>query len=456
MIFDFSKYGFQKAVVGIGLKLFAKAITYATLSCSILAIGGAPATAAGETRSISLYHTNTKESLTVTYKVNGQYVPSAMKKLNYLLRDWRRNQVITIDPKVIDLVWELHADLGSKAPINIVCGYRTAATNGFLRRFGRGVAKKSQHISGKAIDINFPDVPTKRIRNIALVHQFGGVGYYPTSGPRGFVHVDSGNVRQWGPAISGTEMAQIFNEGRKVVAARLSRGGNVAVASNLIATKPINISPVYDEVDITAEQDLASLSEKASKAPVISGPKLIQNTSKMVALNNTIPKPRLKPKELQVATTEDLIIQPASAPPPTQVLKSNHSDVAVVGSTTKAVKIVPGKTKIALSESEGEPVELLRKNPAKSTPAVQPILASADGSNINWWPEFSLDGQSAIRRNGTPTLIGTVEQSQLALAAELSAEAADPTGVQTSAEGKGDLLVVNSDGKGDLIQVPLN
>ena len=176
----------------------------------------------------------------------------------------------------------------------------------------------------------------------------------------------------------------------------------------------------------------------------------------MVALNNTIPKPRLKPKELQVATIEDLIIQPTSAPLPTQVLKSNHSDVALVGSTTKAVKTVPGKTKIALSESEGEHVELLRKKPANSTPAVQPILASADGSNINWWPEFSLDGQSAKRRNSTPTLIGTVEQSQLALATELNAEAADTTGVQTSAEGKGDLLVVNSDGKGDLIQVPLN
>ena len=308
---------------------------------------------------------------------------------------------------------------------------------------------------GKAIDINFPDVSTKRIRNIALVHQFGGVGYYPTSGPSGFVHVDSGNVRQWGPAISGTEMAQIFNEGRKVVADRLSRGGNVAVASNLIATKPINISPVYDEVDITAEQDLASLSEKASKAPVISGPKLIQNTSKMVALNNTIPKPRLKPKELQVATIEDLIIQPTSAPPPTQVLKSNHSDVTVVGSNTKAMKIVFGKTK-TLSDDEGKAVALLRKNTAKSIPVVQPILASADGSNINWWPEFSLDGQSAIRRNGTPTLIGTVEQSQLALSAELNAEAADTTGGQTSAEGKGDLLIFDSDGKGDLIQAPLN
>ena len=93
-----------------------------------------PAVSGGETRTISLRHIHTNENLTVTYMVNGRYVPSAMKKINYLLRDWRRNEVITIDPRTIDLVWELHADLGSKAPVNIVCGYRSAKTNSFLKK----------------------------------------------------------------------------------------------------------------------------------------------------------------------------------------------------------------------------------------------------------------------------------------------------------------------------------
>ena len=146
---------------------------------------GAPAISGGETRTISLHHIHTGESLTITYMVNGRYVPSAMKKINYLLRDWRRNQMITIDPKTIDLVWELHADLGSKVPVQIVCGYRSAQTNGFLKRIGRNVAKKSQHILGKAIDLYFPDVSTLKIRNSALVRQVGGVGYYPgTAGPQ--------------------------------------------------------------------------------------------------------------------------------------------------------------------------------------------------------------------------------------------------------------------------------
>ena len=139
------------------------------------------ASAGGETRTLSLYHVHTKESLTVTYKVNGRYIPSALEKINRLMRDWRRNEIITIDPKTIDLMWELHADLGSSRPIHIICGYRSPKTNAFLKRIGRNVARKSQHMLGKAIDLYFPDVPTEKIRNSALVRQIGGVGYYRSS-----------------------------------------------------------------------------------------------------------------------------------------------------------------------------------------------------------------------------------------------------------------------------------
>jgi uncharacterized protein YcbK (DUF882 family) len=177
--------------------------------------------AAGETRTISLVHQHTKEHLTVTYKVNGRYVPSAMKKLNRFFRDWRRNETITIDPRTIDLVWELHADLGSKRPIHIVSGYRSPKTNAFLKRIGRKVAKKSQHMKGKAIDFFFPDVPTAKIRNVALAHRVGGVGYYRSAGgPTGFIHADSGNVRQWGPGMRGSQVASYIRDGKKVIGNR--------------------------------------------------------------------------------------------------------------------------------------------------------------------------------------------------------------------------------------------
>src|SRR5262249_44807596 len=92
------------------------------------------ATAEGDTRTISLHHTHTGEDLTITYKVNGKYDDEALKKLNWVLRDWRKNDVIAMDPRLIDLVWEVHRDVGAKEPIWIICGYRSPATNAMLRR----------------------------------------------------------------------------------------------------------------------------------------------------------------------------------------------------------------------------------------------------------------------------------------------------------------------------------
>jgi uncharacterized protein YcbK (DUF882 family) len=218
--------------VGIGQQgLLKKRVSKALASVAIAstfmlgawALSGSAAISGGETRTISLYHQHTRESVNVTYMVNGRYVPSAMKKINYVLRDWRRNKTITIDPRTIDLVWELHADLGSRQPVRIVCGYRSPATNSFLRRIGRHVAKASQHMKGKAIDFYFADVPLAKIRNSALARGVGGVGFY--SGRNGFLHVDSGNVRHWG--IRGGNIGSMVADGRKYVGARIRNGGGL-------------------------------------------------------------------------------------------------------------------------------------------------------------------------------------------------------------------------------------
>ncbi len=171
-------------------------------------------TAAGQSdeRTISLYHIHTQERLTITYKRNGEYIPEAMKQINWIMRDWRRNEVKEIAPATIDLAWEMHEELGSKEPINIICGYRSADTNEMLRRTVGGQAKQSQHITGKAIDITFPDIPLKKMRYSALIRERGGVGYYPTSGVP-FVHVDTGNVRMW-PRMPRMELALLFPNGR--------------------------------------------------------------------------------------------------------------------------------------------------------------------------------------------------------------------------------------------------
>ncbi len=172
------------------------------------------ATAEGDTRTITLHHVHTEEDLTITYKVNGVYDEEALKKIDYELRDWRRDEVIHMDPHLIDLLWEVHRDLGSSEPIYVVCGYRSPQTNAMLRARSSGVAKFSQHMLGKATDFYIPGVPLEQIRAVGLYLQRGGVGFYPTSGSP-FVHLDTGNVRHW-PAIATEEMPRLMAEGERI------------------------------------------------------------------------------------------------------------------------------------------------------------------------------------------------------------------------------------------------
>jgi len=133
----------------------------------------------------------------VVYRIGDTYLPAALDQLNHFLRDHRTQTEHAFDPKEFDLLHSLMAKLGRPdGVIDIVCGYRTPQSNRFLRtRSARtGVAKHSQHMLAKAIDIRVPGVSTARLRNAALSLGEGGVGYYPTSQ---FVHVDVGPVREW-------------------------------------------------------------------------------------------------------------------------------------------------------------------------------------------------------------------------------------------------------------------
>lgn len=202
----------------------------------------------GDTRTISFHHVHTGEDLTITYKRNGRYDSAAMKKIDWEMRDWRREKSVKMDPHLIDLLWEVHREAGSKVPIQIICGYRSPETNAMLRAKSRGVAKFSQHMLGKAMDFYMPDVELSKIRKIGLQLQRGGVGFYPTSGSP-FVHLDTGRVRHW-PGVSREYLAKIFPDGKTVhipsdgrpmrnyalaaaeIKARGSHSASFAVASN--------------------------------------------------------------------------------------------------------------------------------------------------------------------------------------------------------------------------------
>jgi uncharacterized protein YcbK (DUF882 family) len=196
---------------GRGLRSILRSMAIGLL---VIAFAGNIAAAADSTRdrTISFYTVNAKETLTVQYMKDGKRIPEAMDKINWILRDWRRDEKANMDPDLIDLVWEIHHELGSKEPIHVISAYRSRATNDMLRRTVGGQASESRHILGKAMDVMFPDVPLKRLRYAGLVHERGGVGYYPTS-QIPFVHIDTDRVRAW-PRATRQELALLFPSGR--------------------------------------------------------------------------------------------------------------------------------------------------------------------------------------------------------------------------------------------------
>ncbi len=168
--------------------------------------------AQAETRTLKLYFIHTKEKAEITFKRNGRYDAAGLKKINNFLRDWRRNEPTKMDPRLLDLVWETYKSVGAKDYIHVVSAYRSPATNSMLRSRSKGVAQKSQHMLGKAMDFYIPGVSLKKLRDTGLKMQVGGVGYYPRSGSP-FVHLDVGNVRHW-PRMSRKELVAVFPNGK--------------------------------------------------------------------------------------------------------------------------------------------------------------------------------------------------------------------------------------------------
>jgi uncharacterized protein YcbK (DUF882 family) len=157
--------------------------------------------------SLLLYNTHTGERLSIVYRRGDQYLPAALAKLDYFLRDHVNNDVRHFDPRLYDILSDLTASVGRPGgEIDIVCGYRSPTTNASLREHTTGVAKNSLHIQAEAIDLRMPGVDSLTLRRAALALHRGGVGYYPHSD---FIHVDTGRVRQWcfscSPALAAGE-----------------------------------------------------------------------------------------------------------------------------------------------------------------------------------------------------------------------------------------------------------
>jgi len=155
---------------------------------------GAACARTGARRSLSFVHTHTGESLNVAYFADGIYDPAALARVNGLLRDFRTDEVHLIDPTLLDILFDLQTLVDREQPFEVISGYRSPQTNAALRQRSHGVAEHSLHMQGRAIDVRLAGFPTRRLRELALGMQRGGVGFYAASD---FVHLDNGPVRFW-------------------------------------------------------------------------------------------------------------------------------------------------------------------------------------------------------------------------------------------------------------------
>jgi uncharacterized protein YcbK (DUF882 family) len=361
-------------------------------------------------RTISLHHIHTKEDITVTFKRGGRYDDAALTKLNWFLRDWRRDEQTKIDPQLFDMLWEVSQEVGGKEPIHIVSAYRSPATNAMLRRRGRGVAQFSQHMLGKAIDFFIPDASLDKVRAAGLRVQNGGVGYYPSSGAP-FVHMDTGSIRHW-PRMTRDQLSRVFPNGRTVhvpsdgtplanyelALADVQKRGNKPSHTSVAAANAAGISTeakekpgFFAKLLGAKDEDEEEIAAPRGRAAVASA----KATEETVQVASAVPMPRARPLARS---------QVAEATPAPDISSAKPQSVAYAqgGPTPNAAQIVQSRgiwggaivrEEIAPAAAPQEPRLAWNVGPAgrtraehaadrKSAERARPMLMASAGGDI--------------------------------------------------------------------------
>ncbi len=368
------------------------------LSLSLVSVPAIPAfqrsaEAAVDKRTISMYFVHTKEKIKVTYKRDGRYDKAALKKINHFLRDWRAKQSTRMDPKVIDLLWELHNELGSKKPVHIISAFRSSKTNKMLRRIGRNVARRSMHTTGRAIDFYFPDVPIRKLRESALLRERGGVGYYPRSGKYGFVHIDTGRVRHW-PRMSKKQLARLFRNKKTRQKPAREKPILVAKREKTVPAKP-NAKPIV----------LAASTKR--RVPV---PRLNPNRDTAITTNTAqrrtivaqaltpMPVPRLRPGTVQVAEA------PATPAPAEPSIRASLDDPLAVPRPRPNPTVLPPAPPAADTTT---PIVVANVEPPAppSSVVVEPAAVSPVPDNSNVVAALPSPARSGLKVEPAPTVV---------------------------------------------------
>ncbi len=177
-----SRRGFLTSLAGAAVTLAAPGV--------IASVAAAPV----RDRELSFYNTHTGEKLSATFWSDGNYLDDGIEQISWLLRDHRAGNASPIDPKLLDLLHQLQAKVEHQGEFHVISGYRSPATNDMLSKRSSGVAKRSYHMLGQAIDVRLLGFDTPQLHKAAKSLKAGGVGYYASSD---FVHLDVGRVRYW-------------------------------------------------------------------------------------------------------------------------------------------------------------------------------------------------------------------------------------------------------------------
>jgi uncharacterized protein YcbK (DUF882 family) len=323
----------------VSLRAAAAAIAFAT---GVVASFSAHA----EDRALKLYNLHTKERATIVFKRDGKYDKAGLAKVNSFLRDWRRNETIKMDPNLLDLVWTAYQKSGATGYINIICGYRSPATNGMLRKRSSGVAQNSQHTKGRAMDFFIEGVPLAQLRAIGLRMQVGGVGFYPTSGSP-FVHMDTGSVRHW-PRMTRQQLAKVFPDGKTVHVPSDGKplpGYAQALAAQKMRSKSATIEVAADNVDVRKTGARKAVGEPVVIASVNEEPEdegIDEAETTAASAEAPLPVPRFSPVPTQdseppveVAAVQPIVPEEIR---PTTSIPASYFDLQVEGDPTRHPK----------------------------------------------------------------------------------------------------------------------
>lgn len=166
----------------------------ASVAMTLAAHGAIASAVPARDRELSFYNTHTGEKLSATFWSDGKYLDDGVEEISWLLRDHRAGTASPMEPKLLDLLYQLQAKVERQGEFHVISGYRSPATNAMLNKNSSGVAKRSYHMLGQAIDVRLPGFDTSQLRKAAISLKGGGVGYYASSD---FIHLDVGRVRKW-------------------------------------------------------------------------------------------------------------------------------------------------------------------------------------------------------------------------------------------------------------------